>query len=546
MKRSSEDINDKEEKKYRSSSNDVNLFDYQYSEPQLSYNNNNSPTHLLGNPANLYSFVPPQFQSLQSTQYNPFAFLNPIQLAASAVEILKGESRVIYIGNIPEGTITSDIINVVRGGMIDSIKLMPEKHCCFLRFVDTHGAAIFYNSVAYNNGIEVNGTPLKVGWGKTSASIPTNLASAISHGATRTIYLGNLPDGVEKERLAQDFAIYGPVECVSVSPEKRCAFVSFDNICDAAKAVTAIRSAPSWAAFKVNFSKDKCDRDINGLKSPNNAFELSEITNPALANLVSVANNQQRMVYGIDPATGASNCANLRVIYMGNLDDDVTVEDICNSIRAGGPLFAIKLVPEKKCAFLTFVDSYSAQVLYQVAQTPTGGIVIKNKRIKVGWGKPSILPKAAGEALRFGASRSICIQGLNEFSDLNADFAQFGEVEQIHIVSDKSTVFVNFCCVMDAVKALNAVNDGILKEKYKDFSCIFGKDRVSCEPRLTVSKRVEKYQKVPHFNSSKKRKINMSLKSNPVIVEQKEEIEYLDEAPEENNSDSESHALQYE
>ena len=99
---------------------------------------------------------------------------------------------------------------------------------------------------------------LKIGWGKHSGALPPAIALAVSGGASRNVYIGNLDESWSEERLRQDFSEYGEIELVNTLREKSCAFVNFTNIANAIKAIEAVRGRDEYKRFKINFGKDRC------------------------------------------------------------------------------------------------------------------------------------------------------------------------------------------------------------------------------------------------------------------------------------------------
>lgn len=99
---------------------------------------------------------------------------------------------------------------------------------------------------------------LKVGWGKHSGALPPAIALAVSGGASRNVYIGNLDASWNEERLRADFSVFGEVELVNALREKSCAFVNFTNIANAIKAIEGMQGRPEYARFKINFGKDRC------------------------------------------------------------------------------------------------------------------------------------------------------------------------------------------------------------------------------------------------------------------------------------------------
>ncbi len=199
-------------------------------------------------------------------------------VAAAAVATTAGGinnlgNRTVYLGNIHPETTIEEICNVVRGGLLHHIRYIPDKHICFVTFIDPTAAASFY-ALSNLQGLMIHNRRLKIGWGKHSGALPAAIALAVSGGASRNVYIGNLDESWTEERLRQDFSEYGEIELVNTLREKSCAFVNFTNIANAIKAIEAMRGKEDYRRFKVNFGKDRCGnppRQVNQTQqSPRN------------------------------------------------------------------------------------------------------------------------------------------------------------------------------------------------------------------------------------------------------------------------------------
>lgn len=183
-------------------------------------------------------------------------------VAAAAVATTAGGvnnlgNRTIYLGNIHPETTIEEICNVVRGGLLHHIRYIPDKHICFVTFIDPTSAASFY-ALSNLQGLMIHNRRLKIGWGKHSGPLPPAIALAVSGGASRNVYIGNLDEAWTEERLRQDFSEYGEIELVNTLREKNCAFVNFTNIANAIKAIEGMRNREEYRRFKINFGKDRC------------------------------------------------------------------------------------------------------------------------------------------------------------------------------------------------------------------------------------------------------------------------------------------------
>lgn len=150
-------------------------------------------------------------------------------------------NRTVYLGNIHPETTTEDLCNVIRGGMLQSIRYMQDKHIAvrrvlvffclnqpyqvvlhqFVTFVDPAASLTFFQVSSYQ-GLTLNNRRLKVGWGKNSGPLSPSLALAVHSGATRNVYVGNIEDfeSWAEERLKKDFGEFGEIELVNFLKEK--------------------------------------------------------------------------------------------------------------------------------------------------------------------------------------------------------------------------------------------------------------------------------------------------------------------------------------
>ena len=189
-----------------------------------------------------------QSAALSPTQGTPFSPFSPY-VPFSPVDALQGMAgpqglnRTVYLGNIHPETTAEDLCNAIRGGVLQSIRYMEDKHIAvstcsrvialchnhdrllslpqFVTFVDPAAAFTFFQVASYQ-GLTLNNRRLKVGWGKNSGPLPPTLALAVHSGATRNVYIGNIEDfeTFTEERLKRDFGEYGDIELVNFLKEK--------------------------------------------------------------------------------------------------------------------------------------------------------------------------------------------------------------------------------------------------------------------------------------------------------------------------------------
>ncbi|KAI9482558.1 hypothetical protein BDB00DRAFT_879104 [Zychaea mexicana] len=404
-------------------------------------------------------------------------------------------SRTIYLGNIPDDIVASNIFDTVRVGPVESLKFLMEKSCAFLTFVDPASAQLYYQQYLTSK-LVLGKNEIKVGWGKYTPR--ENLVQeAIKRGGSRNVYIGQIDDTVTEETLKYELAQFGMIDQARVLREKNIAFVHFASIASATKCITTLPNDPNWKKRRINYGKDRCSMQMPPQQQlPDNKQQQQQqqqqqqmVGSPAQPQNQGQDQQGQQDQYNFgfqhpmggfgaygaaQGGYGNNNNVALRTLYLGSISAEATCEDLCNVIR-GGVLFQIRYMKEKHIAFVTFVDPMSAVNLYNHANTT--GLVVKGRRLKVGWGKPTNMHSSIYLAVQNGASRNIYVGGikdkLNE-EKLRKDFEQYGEIEMINTLSEKNCAFVNFTNIQNAMKALGAMK---YHADYKKVKINYGKDR---------------------------------------------------------------------
>ncbi|KAH8674102.1 hypothetical protein BX600DRAFT_378570 [Xylariales sp. PMI_506] len=410
---------------------------------------------------------------------------SPVQMSPTAM--VTGTSRTVYLGNIPPDTSAEEILGHVRSGQIESVRLLPDKNCAFISFLDAN-AATHFHSDAILKKLCIKGQDIKIGWGKPS-QVPTSVALAVQQsGASRNVYLGNLPEEITDEELREDLGKFGAIDTIKIVKEKNIAFIHFLSVANAMKAVQQLPQEAKWQSpRRVYYGKDRCAY-VSKTQQQNAAQYLG--INPGYAHMLTGADRDvisnalaQQSVAAAAVATTAGGINNLgnRTIYLGNIHPETTIEEICNVVR-GGLLHHIRYIPDKHICFVTFIDPTAAASFYALSNLQ--GLMIHNRRLKIGWGKHSgPLPPAIALAVSGGASRNVYIGNLDETwteERLRQDFSEYGEIELVNTLREKSCAFVNFTNIANAIKAIEAIRG---KEDYKKFKVNFGKDRCGNQPR---------------------------------------------------------------
>jgi RNA recognition motif-containing protein len=398
--------------------------------------------------------------------------------------------RTVYLGNIPSEALAEEILSNVRTGPIESIRILPEKNCAFISFLDVPSAQIFHTDATLRK-LTIGGQEVKIGWGKPSSISASVMLAVQQNGASRNVFLGNLPDDMTREEIEEDLGKFGAIEHIKLIKEKNIAFVHFLSIANAMKAVQQLPSEANWAQRRVYYGKDRCGPHHKGSLNANHIVTGPLYSGLGFANLgLQLANPMYEMVgmTAVDRDGSPSIVQNLgnRTVYLGNIHPETTLEEICNVVR-GGILHHIRYIADKHICFVTFVDSNAAVAFYQISTLQ--GLMIHNRRLKIGWGKHSgPLPPGIAIAVHAGASRNVYIGNVDfeTFSEekLRQDFSEYGDIELVNTLREKSCAFVNFTNISSAIKAIDGASQ---KEEFKKLKINFGKDRCGNPPRATAT-----------------------------------------------------------
>jgi RNA recognition motif-containing protein len=159
--------------------------------------------------------------------------MNPVQAAAVAASG-NATGRTVYIGNLPADASVDELLNLVRFGPIESVRVLPERSCVFISFLDGPTAASFHADATLKK-LSLHGQELKIGWGKPSP-VPSQVLLSISQSnASRNVYLGGLDENMTEEMLRDDLSRFGLIDQVKIVRDKNIGFVHFLSISTATK-----------------------------------------------------------------------------------------------------------------------------------------------------------------------------------------------------------------------------------------------------------------------------------------------------------------------
>jgi RNA recognition motif len=170
------------------------------------------------------------------------AAYSPAAAAAAAAAANNQTGRTVYVGNLPADASVDELLNLVRFGPLESVRVLPEKSCVFISFLDGSTAAAFHADATVKK-LSLHGQELKIGWGKASPVPSQVMLSITQSNASRNVYLGGLDDGMTEEQLRDDLSRFGLIDQVKIVRDKNIGFVHFLSISTATK----VREVPSIA-----------------------------------------------------------------------------------------------------------------------------------------------------------------------------------------------------------------------------------------------------------------------------------------------------------
>ncbi|KAL0071550.1 hypothetical protein AAF712_001407 [Marasmius tenuissimus] len=201
-------------------------------------------------------------------------------------------TRSLWIGNLDSAVTSEQLIHVFAPyGAIESLRLLPEKECGFVNFVDQADAIRAKEDVLNRLGGNIgmpNGQTVRIGFGKAdsapvapakgtpispgttspgagSGKVPNNAASnggmdaQLQSTPTRALWIGSIPSTTTPATILNVFSPYGPIESARVLTHKNCGFINFERLDDAVRARKALNGrdvlGSDVGAIRIGFAK---------------------------------------------------------------------------------------------------------------------------------------------------------------------------------------------------------------------------------------------------------------------------------------------------
>jgi len=175
-----------------------------------------------------------------------------------------------------------------------------------------------------------------------------------------------------------------------------------------------------------------------------------------------------------------------RSLYFGNISPAVTYYDVCKLANVYGNLELVKIVPQKKCAFVNFVREECAQRLFDETK---GSVELCGQRVVVGWAKTTPIRPEIQTAIDEGATRNLFVAGIGGATEhmLSSVFLGFGDIENIVCVPRKGFGFVNMTSIKTALDAKTACETQGIEIAGRKLTVKWAKEGVPARDPRTVT-----------------------------------------------------------
>ena len=174
-------------------------------------------------------------------------------------------SRSLWIGALDPSVTSQELMTIFSPyGPIESLRMMTEKSCAFVNYVEQASAVTARDDVLLRLGGRIGSTTARIGFGKVDASssgsnsynyhqhtgMPVNTVKGdspppdsdlgLQSSPTRALWIGSIPVTMTPGGLVAIFGDFGPIESIRILSNKLCAFVNYERIEDAVRARDAL------------------------------------------------------------------------------------------------------------------------------------------------------------------------------------------------------------------------------------------------------------------------------------------------------------------
>lgn len=266
------------------------------SSPGVHYSNGNNSDLPIGRGASAYLLAP---SAQQNRSVSPKSEHQNNQAQTP--------TRSLWIGNLDSSVTSEQLIHIFAPyGAIESLRLLPEKECGFVNFVDQADAIRAKEDVLNRLGGNIgmpNGQTVRIGFGKAdsapvapakgtntspgptspnagaksnnNANANNGMDAQLQSTPTRALWIGSIPSTTTPATILSVFSPYGPIESARVLTHKNCGFINFERLDDAVRARKALNGrdvlGSDVGAIRIGFAKVPTKNSTDGNGGEENA-----------------------------------------------------------------------------------------------------------------------------------------------------------------------------------------------------------------------------------------------------------------------------------
>ncbi|KAI7853065.1 hypothetical protein BDC45DRAFT_512191 [Circinella umbellata] len=303
--------------------------------------------------------------------------------------------KALYIGNL-DARVTDSILREIFSvtGHVKSVKVIPDKNMShggcnygFIEFIDHRTAE---QALLTMSGRRIFSNEIKVNWA-AQGSTQKDDTSKDYH-----IFIGDLCPEVSDDVLAKAFGVFNSMSDARVmwdmntGKSRGFGFVAFKNKAHAEQAIATmngerLRSRAirvNWANQKNTNNHHQTTTNTNTNTTTTSTANTTNIPTPTTTPAVPAAAVPMQYVMPFEQVLTQTSAYNTTV-YVGNLSQKITQNDLIPLFQRYGGIMDIRLQPERGFAFIKMdMHETAALAIYSLQ-----GATVNNRIIKLSWGR---------------------------------------------------------------------------------------------------------------------------------------------------------------
>ncbi|KAK3944258.1 hypothetical protein QBC46DRAFT_172450 [Diplogelasinospora grovesii] len=172
--------------------------------------------------------------------------------------------RTLHLSNLAEGTTHSDIIDVVRGGILLDVFIRSSERSASVSFAYAEDAQGFFNYVRKHD-LYIRNKRIEVKWSDFQFVLPGQVAAKIRQGATRNLVIRRCDAKHTEQSIREDLDHIHNLSVVKVEFIGGDCFISLNSIHNAIYAQMCMMSRAKYKSSKIEWGPDECSQSYERL-----------------------------------------------------------------------------------------------------------------------------------------------------------------------------------------------------------------------------------------------------------------------------------------